>query len=374
MQTQSTRRAQARRLFQTAFAVAVTLGSAGFTASPVRAQAAATSKNAEDVYKNIVQLKGTPADQLMPAMQFMASSLGVECAFCHVAGKMEADDKGAKKTTREMIAMQAAINKGSFRGQLQVTCFSCHRGSARPVNTPPVLEGDAPARPATPLAPPAPGAAAVTADQIVEKYVTSLGGADAIKKVASRVMKGTVMTGGSETPIELFTKAPNKRVSIGNGQSFTAFDGTAGWMGNTGRPARDMSATEAEAAGLDAEFSLALRLKEIFPQLRRGRPETIGGVECETLNGTRPGRPPVRLYFDKTSGLLLRMVRYAETPVGRNATQIDYADYRELDGVKSPFRWTLSRPNGRFTIQVKEAKNNVAIDDARFAKPEGEVK
>jgi hypothetical protein len=337
----------------------------------MRAQAAGASKNAEEVYKNIVQLKGTPADQLMPAMQFISSSLGVECAFCHVVGKMEVDEKGAKKTAREMIAMTAAINKDSFRGQLQVTCFSCHRGSARPVNTPPVLESDAPARPAAPATP---GAAAVTADQIIEKYVAALGGADAIKKVTSRVMKGTILAGGSETPIELFTKAPNKRVSIGNGQSFTAFDGTAGWMGNTGRPARDMSATEAEAAGLDAEFSLALRLKEIFPQLRRGRPEAIGGVECETLTGTRPGRPPVRLYFDKNSGLLLRMVRYAETPVGRNATQIDYADYREMDGVKSPFRWTLSRPNGRFTIQVKEAKNNVAIEDARFAKPAGEVK
>src|ERR1019366_5715788 len=265
------------RLFQTTFAVAVTLVSAGFTAQPMRAQAAAASKSAEEVYKNIVQLKGTPADQLGSAMQFMSSSLGVECAFCHVAGKMEADDKGTKKTAREMIAMQAAINKDSFRGQLQVTCFSCHRGSARPVNTPPVLEGDAPARPATPAAPPAPGAAAVTADQIVEKYVTALGGADAIRKVTSRVTKGTILAGGSETPIELFTKAPNKRVSISNGQSYTAFDGTAGWMGNTGRPAREMSATEAEAAGLDAEFSLALRLKEIFPQLRRGRPETIAG-------------------------------------------------------------------------------------------------
>jgi hypothetical protein len=145
-------------------------------------------------------------------------------------------------------------------------------------------------------------------------------------------------------------------------------------MGNTGRPARDMSAAESEAAGLDAEFSLALRLKEIFPQLRRGRPETIGGVECETLNGNGPGRPPVRLYFDRNSGLLLRMVRYAETPVGRNATQIDYADYREMDGVKSPFRWTLSRTNGRFTIQIAEARNNAAIEDARFLKPEGEVK
>jgi hypothetical protein len=290
-----------------------------------------------------------------------------------VAGKMEADDKGAKKTAREMMAMQAAINKESFRGQLQVTCFSCHRGSQRPVNTPPVLDSDAPARPAlVPLAPPA--GPSVTADQIVEKYVAALGGADAIKKVASRVMKGTILVGGSESPIELFTKAPNKRVSISNGQSFTAFDGTAGWMGNTGRPAREMSATENEAAGLDAEFSLALRLKEIFPQLRRGRPETIGGVECETLTGTRPGRPPVRLYFDRNSGLLLRMVRYADTPVGRNATEIDYADYREMDGVKSPFRWTLSRPNGRFTIQVKEARNNVAIEDAKFTKPDGDVK
>jgi photosynthetic reaction center cytochrome c subunit len=359
----------------TVLAVVLILGSAAFTALPMRAQGAAASKPAEEVYKNIVQLKGTPADQLGPAMTFMASSLGVECAFCHVQGKMEADDKGAKKTAREMMAMQAAINKESFRGQLQVTCFSCHRGALRPVNSPPVLDSDAPARPAaTPMAPGAPGAAAVTADQIIEKYVAALGGADAIKKVTSRVMKGTILAGGSESPIELFTKAPNKRISISNGQSYTAFDGTAGWMGNTGRPAREMSATESDAAGLDAEFSLALRLKEIFPQLRRGRPETIGGVECETLTGTRPGRAPVRLSFDKNSGLLVRMVRYADTPVGRNATEIDYADYREMDGVKSPFRWALSRPNGRFTIQVKEAKNNVAIEDAKFAKPDGEVK
>jgi hypothetical protein len=357
---------------QKQIAVTLLLGFAGFTAQSGRAQAAGASKTAEEVYKNIVQLKGTPADQLMPAMQFMASSLGVECTFCHVAGKMEADDKGEKKTAREMIAMTAAINKDNFRGQRQVTCFSCHHGAGHPMNTPPVLDADAPARPAPAAAPST--AAAVTVDQIVEKYVAALGGVDAIRKVTSRIMKGTIAVGGSEMPIELFTRAPNKRVSISNGQSFTAFDGTAGWMGNTGRPARDMSAAESEAAGLDAEFSLALRLKEIFPQLRRGRPESIGGVECETLNGNGPGRPPVRLYFDRNSGLLLRMVRYAETPVGRNATQIDYADYREMDGVKSPFRWTLSRTNGRFTIQIAEARNNAVIEDARFLKPDGELK
>jgi photosynthetic reaction center cytochrome c subunit len=89
------------------------------------------------------------------------------------------------------------------------------------------------------------------------------------------------------------------------------------------------------------------------------------------LNAQRPNLPPVRLYFDPKTGLLVRMVRLANTAVGRNPTQIDYADYREVDGVKMPFRWTLSRPNGRFTIQLSEVKQNVPIEDSRFTKPAG---
>jgi photosynthetic reaction center cytochrome c subunit len=359
-----------------AILVAAIAAAAGLTPQSARAQAA-DSKTAEQVFKNIVQLKGTPADQVQPAMQFIAASLGVDCAFCHVQGKMEADDKGPKRTAREMMAMTAAINTNSFRGQRQITCYSCHRGATRPVNMPPVLESDAPAA-AAPGAPVVtPGAQTATVDQILEKYVAAIGGADAMKKVTSRVMTGKILAGGSETPIQVITKAPNMRVSIthnSTGDSFTAFDGTAGWLGSTGHAAREMSAAESAASGLDAEFYLGLRVKELFPQLRRGRPETVTGAECEVVNGTAPGRPAIRLYFDKNSGLLLRMVRYADTPMGRNPTQIDYADYRDADGVKIPFRWTLSRPNARFTIQIAEVKSNSPVDDGRFARPAGDVK
>ena len=339
-------------------------------------QAQADGKTAEQVFKNITQLKGTPADQLAPAMQFIASSLGVECTFCHVQGKMEADDKPAKKTARQMMAMAAAINQANFGGRQQITCYSCHHGISHPASMPAVLESDAGMRPvAAPAA--APAGAAPTVDAILAKYVEALGGADAIRKVTSRVMKGVIVTGGAQTPIELFTKAPNQRISIshtGNSDSFTAFDGTAGWMGSTGRPAREMTVAESAAAGLDAEFYPALRLKEIYPQLRRARPEEIRGVECEVLTGSAPGHPAVRLYFEQTTGLLLRMVRYADTPMGRMPTQIDYADYKDAGGAKAAYRWTLSRPNGRFTIQITEMKANVPIDEARFRKPEGEVK
>jgi photosynthetic reaction center cytochrome c subunit len=77
----------------------------------------------------------------------------------------------------------------------------------------------------------------------------------------------------------------------------------------------------------------------------------------------------VRLYFDEQSGLLLRILRYGETALGRLPTEIDYADYRDVSGVKIPFRWTLARPSGRFTIQVTDVQQNVPVDDAKFAKP-----
>jgi photosynthetic reaction center cytochrome c subunit len=369
MQTQTMQRSTYRALLVAALAVAPIALAQHALDGPV-----VETKTAEQVYKNITQLKGTPAEQLVPAMQVISSSLGVECLFCHVGGKPELDEKPAKKTAREMMAMAASINKERFGGRQQVSCYSCHHGVANPVSVPPVLETDLPARSETRAAP---AGAAPTADDVIQKYVAAVGGADAIRKITSRVEKGMILVGASQTPIEVLTKAPNKRVTISqaeNGASFTAFDGAVGWMGNTGRPAREMSPAESGASALDAEFALAVRLKEIFPQIRRTRPELIGGVTCESLVGTGPGRPPVRLYFDQSSGLLVRLVRYAETPVGRNPTQIDYADYRDVDGVKIPFRWTLSRINGRFTIQIAEAKSNVPIDDAKFAKPIGEVK
>src|SRR5258708_38552852 len=85
------------------------------------------------------------------------------------------------------------------------------------------------------------------------------------------------------------------------------------------------------------------------------------------VGGNGEGNPPLHLYLDKESGLLLRLIRYAETPLGRNPTQIDYADYRDADGVKMPFRWTLARPGNRFTIRIEQVQQNVPVDDAKFA-------
>jgi len=329
------------------------------------------SKTAEQVFKNIQALKGTPADQVQPAMQFISNSLGVECEFCHVQGAFEKDDKKPKQTARQMIQMQLAINRDNFKGEREVTCFSCHRGAHDPVGVPIIAE-EGPKRPEEGKAESAPPALP-TADQIIDKYIQATGGPEAVQKITSRVQKGTISFGGRQFPVEVLSKAPNKRISTvhtPNGDNITAFDGHAGWLGNPGgRPPRDMTAQENDAINFDSTFYLPTELKKMFAQFRVRPAEKIGGRDVLQVIGVNPGKPPLRLFFDKESGLLVRSIRYADTPLGRNPTQVDYSDYRAQDGVKVPFQWTLARPLGRFTIQVSELQQNVPVDDSKFAKP-----
>jgi hypothetical protein len=349
-----------------------------FAACSARAQRPAgpspedSANPAEQVFKNIQVLKGTPANQVVPAMQFIANSLGVECEFCHVRGANEKDDKKTKQTARQMIQMQMAINKDNFKERPEVTCFTCHRGSHDPVGVPIIAEGE-PKRP-EPEKADAAAPALPTADEILNKYIQAVGGPAALEKINSRVEKGTISFGGQQFPVEVLAKAPNKRISLvhtPNGDNITAFDGHAGWIGNPGpRPPREMSAPENEAFGFDATFYLPTELKKMFAQFRaRPGAEKISGREVVQLIGANPGKPPMRLFFDKESGLLVRSVRYADTPLGRNPTQVDYADYRAQDGIKLPFQWTVARPLGRFTIQIVELQQNVPVDDKKFEKP-----
>lgn len=329
------------------------------------------NKPAEQAFKNIQVLKGVPADQIIPTMQFVSNSLGVECEFCHVQNAFAKDDKKPKQIARKMMEMQMAINRDNFKGEQEVTCFSCHRGSENPVAIP--IIADEESKPTEKKPAEAAAGALPSADDILNKYAEGVGGAAAMEKIKSRVEKGTINFNGHDFPVEVMAKAPNKRISVvhtPNGDNITAFDGTAGWLGSPGgRPPRAMSAQEAEAAGFEAAFHLPLEIKKMFSQLRVRPGDKIDGHETLQVVGMSEGKPPVRLFFDKDSGLLLRVVHYAETPLGRNPTEVNYGNYQAEQGVELPLQWTVARPLGRFTIQIKSVEQNVPVDDSKFQKP-----
>jgi outer membrane lipoprotein-sorting protein len=335
-------------------------------------------KKAEEQFKNIQVLKGIPAEELFPTMQFIAASLGVQCDFCHVQGAFEKDDKKTKQTARKMMEMMFAINKDNFDGHRAVTCNSCHRGNAKPQPIPVVMTEEPKEPMGAPKLADAKENAGLSPDQLLDKYVQAAGGAAAIDKVTTRIMKGTIDFGGKSLPIDIYSKDPDQRIwftHLPEGDSVTAFNGHEGWLAAPGRPGvRPMQGSELDAASMDADLHLATHLKPMFSELRLQGTEKVGDHEAYLVVGQREGKPPIQLYFDEQSGLLVRLVRYGETALGWLPTQIDYADYRDTNGVKIPYRWTLARPSGRFTIQVSEVKQNVPVDDAKFAKPAEEQK
>jgi photosynthetic reaction center cytochrome c subunit len=327
------------------------------------------TQTTEQKFKNIQVLKGLPADQLIPAMQFITASLGVGCSFCHVENHFDQDDKKPKQMARKMMQMMAAINQQNFDGHREVTCNTCHRGAPRPVSIPtiseepkpPVLEAEQQLPPNLP-----------SPDQLIEKYVQALGGASAIQKISTRVEKGTADFGGHEISVDVFDKAPAQRATVMHlpvGDNVTVFDGEQGWTVAPGRPLFQMPASDIEGAKLEADLQFPLHLKLAFRELRAGLPEKIGDRETYQVIALNNDQPRLRLYFDKQSGLLVRVLRNSDSPLGFNPVRIDYSDYRTVDGVQVPYRWTVSRPAGQFTIQATEVRQNIPIAQEEFVRP-----
>ena len=332
-------------------------------------------KMAEEVYKNIQTFKGTPADQLIPAMQFFTASLGVTCDYCHDVDDRSRDDKKTKQTARRMVRMMLALNKNNFEGRPEVTCYSCHHGAETPPAIPSLTMLYSPNPPvpedSDDIGEPKPGTVP-SAEQLLEKYVEALGGPQAVAKVTSFVGKGTVDIEGQKSPIEVYVQAPGLRAVImhlPDGDSAETYDGHSGWIIAPGEPVRAMGRSALGGAKMDADLGFAVHVQQHFPPLRVGFRTTIGERGANVVMGSNEGKLPVKLYFDERSGLLARLVRYIESPVGRDPVQIDYEEYRDVGGLKVPFRWSVAQLSRRYTIQLDQVEQNVPIDHATFAKP-----
>jgi hypothetical protein len=350
------------------------LGVAGASGQP--------GQMAEEVFKNVQVLKGIPVDEFMNTMGVFSAALGMSCEDCHAANDSKwenyaLDTSAKKQMARRMIVMMSGLNKASFGGRQMVTCYSCHRGGNRPKVTVNLgtLYGAPPEEEEDDIVAPAAGAPA--ADQLLDKYIQALGGAQRLAGLTSFVARGNSSGYGPESdkrPFEIYAKAPAQRTTIihtDNGDSTTAYDGRAGWIAAPLRPVPVLALTGGDLAGvrLDAELSFPTRIKQALGQWRVGRPAVIEDRKVQVVQGTSAGGALATFYFDDESGLLVRMIRYAGSPVGRIPTQFDYADYREVSGVKIPFRWTMTWLDGREKVELSEVQPNTAIDAAKFAKP-----
>lgn len=338
---------------------------------------------AEEVFKNIQVLKGIPVDQFMGTMGFFSAALGMNCTDCHVdesGGNWAkySDDNDLKRTARRMVQMVAGINKGNFGGRQVVTCNTCHRGSRRPNVMPSLalLYGAPP--PDEPGDPIEQAAGQPAAEQVLDRYIQAVGGPDRLAKLTSLVATGTYkgFDDADKNPLELFARSPGQRTTIVhtlNGDSTTVVSAGGGWIAapEAEKPVPLLAITGQELDGVRLEASLLFpgRIKEALSKWRVGPAALVDDRETLVVQGTTASGGTATLCFDAKTALLVRLVRYDESPVGRLVTRVDYDDYRDVAGVKIPFKWTVSWLSGRSVFELSNVQPNVAIDAAKFAKP-----
>jgi len=337
----------------------------------------------EQAFKNIKVLKGIPVDEFMSTMGFFSASLAENCLYCHVlesAGDWSkfAEDNDHKVTARRMIAMVNTINKNFFNGRREITCYSCHRGGQKPKVTPSLADLYGPVPPDdTPdaMIPAAPRGE--KPETILDQYIEAIGGAQKVASMTSFAAKGIYQGFADDrVPFEQYGKAPNQHTLIVHGEggdTTTTFDGTMGWIAGPARerPVQvfDMTGGDLDGAKLDGELFFPARIKQALTQWRTLFPTTIDDKDVLVVQGTMNGRYPIDLYFDEKTHLLLRSLRFADSPVGLTPTQVDYADYRDVNGIKIPFKRTIYWLDGRAIVEVNDMQLNVNVDAQRFGKP-----
>ena len=350
------------------------------TAASTRApteQVAPAEKTVEQVQKNIQVLNGLPESQLLAVMNYMASSLGVKCTYCHVRKDDKwnfiSDEKPEKGKAREMIKMVQGINKTNFKGNPAVGCFTCHRGKNEPVRVPQL-----PIAAPTPFAESAaraPKETPPTADQILTKYTEALGGSAAIEKLKTRWMKGTWLTSdGITLGYEIYQSAPDKLFTILNtpkqGVFERGFNGQKAWE-KSSRGVRDLEGTQLFYLRRYPDLFKDIKLQGQFTRISFGGKDKIDGKDVYVLRGLGIDGKGERLYFDAQTGLLLRRITSTTTVVGLIPEQVDYEDYRDVDGMRVPFTIRITSIDSFWssTRKFTEIKLNVPVDETKFNKP-----
>ena len=326
---------------------------------------AAHAQTAGQKFKNIQIFKTRPATQSDPTMAFISGSLGVRCNYCHASNGFDKDDKQTKLTARRMIQMVFDLNRGSFNGQGAVTCYTCHRGKPTPVSVPAVGQNLWAASSPSP-APEAPP----TVKQILDRYVQAVGGADALMKITSRTVKGSrIGADGVLVPEEVYQKAPDKLLTVTSYPNVVfsnGYNGTVGWGHSSRDGATPLPDQLLAQLKRDAVFYKELKTQEIYSSLTLLGKASVRDADAYVIQATPADGPAEKLFFDVRTGLLVRRYTESDTPVGKLPLQVDYEDFREVDGIKQPFLIHWSFPGRVWGRKIDEIKQNVPLDDAKF--------
>jgi len=227
-------------------------------------------------------------------------------------------------------------------------------------------------------------AAAQTADEIIEKSIAAMGGRAALEKVKSRQMTGTLAigtpAGDIQGTIEILNAVPNKARTVikADLSAFGAgpmlidqrFDGTKGYVIDTLQGDREITGQQLDTMKANAFPHPFLNYKAQGASVQLSGKEKVLDKDAFVLVFQPPSGPPIKQYVDAATFMPLRTVIKATVPqFGEVEQNADPSDFRDLDGVKVPYKLQIQSSVQGLTMTFTKIEQNVTVDEKLFVKP-----
>ena len=214
-----------------------------------------------------------------------------------------------------------------------------------------------------------------TIEELLKTYVNAIGGRDAQEKFKSRVIKGRIELAGAPSwgQLEIYGKAPNKSLTVMNvdpmGQVKHGYDGCTAWSAGDTIGLKTLTGPALAYFSTNSDFYRDMKLRELYPGLRVMGRMKASDREFYLVEGFPIVGGAEIMYFDSKTGLLTGRDITQQTPQGPIRVEMRYSDWRNVDGVKLPFKITQSMPNLKYVFTVREIQHNLPVDDQLFEKP-----
>lgn len=221
-------------------------------------------------------------------------------------------------------------------------------------------------------------AAEAEAERILRRYVEALGDPERVRSVRTRLMRGLVEWSppGMTGRVDMYYKSPNKSLTVfevaGRGQFIEAYDGRNGWLQSPLTGALDFNEKALGAARRDGDGGYDFNIRQAFSRLTLRGSRQVGTREAHVIEAKRAAGPAETLYFDKKSGMLIRIDLVRDYMSARGVpSSLVFDDFMTLDGLKIPTLVLQEFPDFTVKIRIYEVKHNTRLEDQLFDRPGG---
>lgn len=215
------------------------------------------------------------------------------------------------------------------------------------------------------------------AEKILDKTIEAQGGKAAFEKLNTRVASGTIEALGQGIKgsfTEYAAKPNNIRVVVewqSLGKEEHGCDGELCWSNSEMMGPRVLTGKERAAFLRDATFNAGLKWRELYEKVETVGKGSVEGRSCYKVKLTPADGNPITLYFERKTGLPIRMETVQDTPMGPMPMVSMIENYKEVDGIKLPFKMTQEVGSmQKLVIEYKKIEHNVDVSSDRFDAPE----